>query len=117
MHNNKSLTVCSQSIETKSTALTAISDSAWEECVYFGLSLLSLSLSSSPSHNSEIQAGPMWVAMVTGREMSHVIKREKQSRPWPLLPSFPLAYKENLPCEDTIGVERGGCGNPRKIRG
>lgn len=37
-----------RSQEAKWTALTAISDSCWEECVYFGLSLLSFSFSLPP---------------------------------------------------------------------
>lgn len=73
----------------------------------FGLSLLSFSfLSSSPSHNSKIQAGPVLVAMVTGRGMCHMTRRESKSRRWPLLPAMSLVYKENPPCEDTMGVLR-----------
>ncbi len=48
-----------RSQEANWTALTAISDSCWEECLFWAFSPLFFFLSSSSSHNSKIQAGPV----------------------------------------------------------
>lgn len=75
-------------------------------CLFWASSSLFFFLSSSPAHNSKIQAGPVLVAIVTGRVTCHMTRRESKSRRWPLLPTMSLVYKENPPCEDTMGVLR-----------
>lgn len=75
-------------------------------CLFWAFSPLFFFLFSSPSHNSKIQAGPVLVALVTGRGMCHVTRRGSKSRRWPLLPSMSLVYKDTRHngCLEEVGV-------------
>ncbi len=84
-------------------------------CLFWAFSPLFFFLSSSSSHNSKIQAGPVLVAVVTGRGMCHVSRRESKNRP--LLPAMSLVTKKILPAKTQWASWGGGCGDLRKGRG
>ncbi len=90
--------------KAKWTALTAISDSCWEECVYFGLSLLFFSFSLPPLLiTARYRLDQCWLLwLLEGECVTCPGGKAKQAPP----PCNVTGYKENPPCEDTMGVLR-----------